>query len=629
MTDVNVASLFTDESKTNKKSVKTKNALVDIDDITNEYSLEPEIYYGNTEYKLLVKPNDNKRKNGLATQMSFRLREGNGHAIYWIGIMDNGYALGISNQVMEKSIKCLESIATSLGARARILSKTKIGNSIQNLGVNIENVFFKKILGITDSGDTIPDRYIASIEVVSHSSEIDYETITVGVMGNVNAGKSTLIGTLVTNENDNGKGRNRTYVTTHLHELTSGRTSSIGQIIMGYTDENTIKYYSPGVQWSDITKESNKVIKFLDLAGHEKYLKTTIKGLQMRPNYVIVAIEASRGVTDITKQHITLCRAHKIPFMILITKVDMTNRKVYSQTIKDLGSLLKTHFQLMPNMICDIDDAIRMADQHHLQVSKTQQTTTKGQVTTSNLVPVIDVSCVSGEGLDILKKLLYRLKPNREYHPLKQVEFYNENIYENVTGIGLVVSGVLTSGTVEKGQKLVLGPNLSGKYIPIKIKSIHVDKQLVDKVTAGHHCSFAIANVPGSKKDLKNYIRKDMVILDDMVTPMAYKTIVLTIKMLNIQKIMTSELKSISLGVGSGFVINFSNVRRPVTVKSIDKINTKKNNSIQRIDGRVFPGDTARITIELDTPAYAKKKDMCVLVESHMFGMGIIDDISS
>jgi elongation factor 1-alpha len=628
MSEVEVVSLFNDESKTKIKTIKTSDSTINVEDITNEYSLEPEIYYGNTEYKLLVNATDSKRKNGLATQMGFRLREGNGHAIYWIGIMDNGYALGITKPLMDKSIKCLESIATSLGARTKILNHTNIGNSIENLGVNINNYFFKNILGISEDDKPIPDRFIVSIEVVSHSSEIEYETITVGVMGNVNAGKSTLIGTLVTNQNDNGKGRNRTYVTTHLHELTSGRTSSIGQIIMGYTDENTIKYYSPGVQWCDITKESSKVIKFLDLAGHEKYLKTTIKGLQMRPNYLIVAIESSNGITDVTKQHITLCRAHKIPFIILITKVDATNRKVYSQTLKDLGSLLKTHFQLMPNMICDMDDAIRISDQLHLQTSK-MQTTTKGQVTTSNLVPVIDVSCVSGEGLDILKKLLYRLKPNREYHPLKQVEFYNENIYENVTGIGLVVSGVLTSGTVEKGQNLALGPNTYGKFVPIKIKSIHVDKQLVDKVIAGHHCSFALVNVPGNKTDLKNFIRKDMVILDNMITPMAYKTIVLTIKMLNTQKIMTSELKSISLGVGSGFVINFCNVRRPVIVKSIDKINTKINDAIQRVEGRVFPGDTAKITIELDTPAYVKKKDMCVLVESHMFGMGIIDDISS
>jgi elongation factor 1-alpha len=604
-----------------------KNSLEPLDLDTNEFNREPEIYDGNTEYKLVLEPKDNKRLKGLTTQMGFRLREGNGRAIYWLGIMDNGYALGITKDLLDKSIDILKSIAESLGARIQILSQPDIGNSMDNLGIDL-NPFFKRIIGASDNVDIPPKRYIASIEILSHKSKVDYETVTIGVVGNANAGKSTLIGTLVTGKEDDGRGKNRTHVSNHIHELSTGRTSSVGHIILGYTDENTVKYYEPGVEWSEIVKESDKVVKFFDMAGHEKYMKTTIKGFtHNKPDYAVITVETCKGITDVTKQHITLCRLHKIPFMILLTKVDIATRKKYSDTQRALGTLLKTHFQMIPNFICDDDDAIRMAEQLHQQSSKLQ-TFTKGKVTSSNLVPVIDISCVTGEGLNLLKKMIYRLKSNRKYNSSEQVEFYLENIYEKVTGTKLVVSGLLTSGTVEKGQILNLGPDHIGNYIPIKIKSVHVDKQPVDSVTAGHHCSFSIGNIPGNKIDLKKYVRKDMVILDDLVTPMAYRTIQMNIKMLNIQKILDASLKKISLGVGSSFIIQFNNIRRAVMIKSIERINTKSD-SADRVDGRVFPGDTAKVTVTLEIPAYVKKRDMCVLTESHMFGIGMVNDIES
>lgn len=613
---MDISELFSNEKNKNNSSHLA----------TNEFSLNAEIYYGNTEYKLLIEPKTENRRKGLSTQMGFRLREGNGQAIYWLGIMDNGYALGITKELLDDSIAQLKVIADILGARIHILSQTNIGNSIENLGIKM-NPFYDRVLGLVGD-ENPPDRYIASIEVLSHKTQIEYETVTIGVMGNANAGKSTLIGTLVTGQKDNGRGSNRTHVSNHLHELSSGRTSSIGHIILGYINENTIKYYEPGVEWNEITRESEKVIKFFDFAGHEKYMKTTIKGLtHNKPNYVIITVEASKGITDVTKQHITLCRAHNVPFIILLTKVDIPSRHKYSETQKALGTLLKTYFQLVPNFICDIDDAVRVAEQLHQQIIN-PQTITKGKVTSSNLVPVIDISCVSGEGLDLLKKVIYRLKANHKYNPSEQVEFYLENIFEKVAGVSLVVSGLLTSGTVEKGNILNLGPDDHGEYISVKIKGIHVDKQQVDIVTAGHHCSFAIVNKPGNKIDLKKFVKKDMVILDDLVKPMAYKTIEMNIKMLNIQKILNAQLKKITLGVGSSFIIQFNNIRRAITVKSIDKINVKSNYS-DRVDGRIFPGDTAKITAVLETPAYVKKRDMCVLTESHMFGIGIVNEIIS
>jgi 2-methylaconitate cis-trans-isomerase PrpF len=48
----------------------------------------------------------------------------------------------------------------------------------------------------------------------------------IAVVGNVDAGKSTLIGTLTTSSLDDGRGKSRTSIMKHRHEIESGRTST-------------------------------------------------------------------------------------------------------------------------------------------------------------------------------------------------------------------------------------------------------------------------------------------------------------------------------------------------------------------------------------------------------------------
>ena len=50
-----------------------------------------------------------------------------------------------------------------------------------------------------------------------------------GVIGNVDAGKSTLTSVLVNGVNDDGRGSARELVFNHKHERDNGRTSSVSQ----------------------------------------------------------------------------------------------------------------------------------------------------------------------------------------------------------------------------------------------------------------------------------------------------------------------------------------------------------------------------------------------------------------
>jgi len=56
----------------------------------------------------------------------------------------------------------------------------------------------------------------------------------VAVVGNVDAGKSTLLGVLTHGELDNGRGTARLKLFRHKHEIETGRTSSVGNDILGF-----------------------------------------------------------------------------------------------------------------------------------------------------------------------------------------------------------------------------------------------------------------------------------------------------------------------------------------------------------------------------------------------------------
>ena len=69
------------------------------------------------------------------------------------------------------------------------------------------------------------------------SQDRDYNDVRIAVIGNVDSGKSTMVGVMTKCMKDDGRGSARQKVFNFSHEAANGRTSSIGQEIMGF-DEN-------------------------------------------------------------------------------------------------------------------------------------------------------------------------------------------------------------------------------------------------------------------------------------------------------------------------------------------------------------------------------------------------------
>lgn len=123
----------------------------------------------------------------------------------------------------------------------------------------------------------------------------------VAVVGNVDAGKSTLLGVLTHGELDNGRGFARQKLFRHKHEIESGRTSSVGNDILGFDSEGNVvnkpDSHGGSLEWTKICEKSTKVITFIDLAGHEKYLKTTVFGMTGHlPDFCMLMVGSKKDV---------------------------------------------------------------------------------------------------------------------------------------------------------------------------------------------------------------------------------------------------------------------------------------------------------------------------------------------
>jgi GTPase len=63
----------------------------------------------------------------------------------------------------------------------------------------------------------------------------------------------------------------------HPHEVESGRTSSVGGEILGFDSKSkVIAQTGRKMSWEEVCAKASKIISFVDLAGHEKYLKVML-----------------------------------------------------------------------------------------------------------------------------------------------------------------------------------------------------------------------------------------------------------------------------------------------------------------------------------------------------------------
>ncbi|KAF8161090.1 GTP-binding protein 1 [Crassisporium funariophilum] len=329
------------------------------------------------------------------------------------------------------------------------------------------------------------------------------------VVGNVDSGKSTTLGVLTRGALDDGRGRARVGLFRHKHELETGRTSSVGMEILGFGPSgapilpSTAHSSDPDVMrrekmgWEEISIQAAKIVSFIDLAGHERYLKTTLYGLTSgAPSCVILMVGANAGLIGMSKEHLAIALALSVPVVVCITKIDMTPPNVLAETKKQVVKILKSPgCRKTPVFVNSVETAVEIS-------------TSFG---TERICPIFQISNVTGEGLDFVRTFLNLLpssEADTEKFAVDQPLEYSITEVWSVPYVGTVVNGIMNAGSIKAGDAVLLGPDSNGNYQTTVIKSMQRKRANVTSAEAGQCVSLAL------KRIRRAAVRKGMVLVN-------------------------------------------------------------------------------------------------------------------
>ncbi|KAK4687741.1 hypothetical protein P7C73_g2373, partial [Tremellales sp. Uapishka_1] len=343
--------------------------------------------------------------------------------------------------------------------------------------------------------------------------------VRVAVVGNVDAGKSTTLGVLTRGGLDDGRGKARVALFRHPHEIETGRTSSIlGFSVTGQPVIPTSHAPDPTdphgplnsakrekLSWDEICKRAAKVVSFIDLAGHERYFKTTLYGLSgCAPDYVMLMVGGNAGLIGMSKEHLGVALALNVPIAVCVTKVDMTPPNILKQTVDMLVKVLKSPgCRRIPVFINTPQEAVDCARLLGVPMGA------------AKLCPVFMVSNVTGQNLPMLRTFLNVLPSSQsddKYVVDAPFEFQISDVF-SVPFVGTVVSGVITAGVVHANDAVLLGPDSVGQFLPTAVKTIQRKRASVASGEAGQSVSFAL------KRIRRSQVRKGMVLVGKTETP--------------------------------------------------------------------------------------------------------------
>ncbi|KAJ5690163.1 GTP-binding protein 1 [Penicillium macrosclerotiorum] len=420
----------------------------------------------------------------LASTIQTRIDEGQGETVFDLGLEDGGESMGFDLPQWEKALQRLREAAETIPAHCRILLTYNVGGPEESPVKNKR---------ISDAwGKVLIRQHTSNVEEVGE--------IRIAVVGNVDAGKSTMLGVLVKGGLDDGRGRARVNLFRHKHEIESGRTSSVGLEIMGFDSRGDIisSIHGRKLSWEEIGKRAAKVISFSDLAGHERYLRTTVFGmLSSSPNYCLLMVAANNGLIGMSREHLGIALALNVPVMVIVTKIDICPPQILKETLSQLEKILKSPgARKIPIFVKDMEETINTATQFVSQ----------------RICPIFQVSNVTGENLELVRTFLNILPHRGHYNQDAPFEFLVNDTF-SVPHVGTVVSGVVKAGVIHAGDVVVIGPDSLGQFTTTVIKSIERKRIQVNACFAGQSGSFAL------KRVRRKEVRKGMVVLKKMDDP--------------------------------------------------------------------------------------------------------------
>jgi len=505
------------------------------------------------------------RLESLAAQLRHRVLSGDGEATYVVGITDDGNLAGIDPEAFSESMDVLSLLADEAGAHIE---------DVETWGVDGEGNAVRGQSG---------ERGIVGVATIREGAVMDDdEHIVVGTAGHVDHGKSTLVGSLVTGQADDGQGGTRSYMDIRPHEVERGLSADLSYGVYGFDDDGPVRMDNPDrkTDRARIVEEADRLVSFVDTVGHEPWLRTTIRGLVgQKLDYGLLTVAADDGPTKTTREHLGILLATELPTIVAITKADLVDDDRIADVEREVERLLR-----------DVEKTPLPVDRHGVDAAIEEISET--------VVPVVTTSAVTGDGLETLDELFERL-PKTGGDETAEFRMYVDRSY-NVTGVGAVASGTINAGRVEAGDELLLGPMADGSFREVVARSIEMHYHRVDEGRAGRIVGIALKGV--EEQD----VERGMVLLPRETDPQPVREFEAEVMVLN---------HPTRIGEGYEPVVHLETISEAA--------------AFYPEGGQLLPGDSGRARVRFKfRPYLVEEGQRFVFREGRSKGVGTVTDVT-
>lgn len=198
-----------------------------------------------------------------------------------------------------------------------------------------------------------------------------------------------------------------------------------------------------------------QLLGIVDVPGHEKFVKNMVAGAT-GIDLVALVIAADEGVMPQTREHLEICQLLRVKSgLVVLTKMDLVDPEWLELVREDISKFLTGTF---------LEGA-----------------------------PIVEISSVTGRGLDdLLKTLAHLVKGVAERDTGNFFRLPIDRVF-TMKGFGTVVTGTTASGQIELGAEVTVYP----KDVTTKIRGIQVHNRDITRASAGLRTAI---NLQGAEK---------------------------------------------------------------------------------------------------------------------------------
>ena len=326
-----------------------------------------------------------------------------------------------------------------------------------------------------------------------------------------------------------------------------GKTALVGALTGIQTDrlkEERERGLSIELGFAYFDLPDNSRAGIVDVPGHEKFIRNMLSGAYGM-DIVLFVVDAKEGVQEQTLEHLAILDLLGISNGILVmTKSDLATEE-------------------------ELQEATEM---------------TQEMLVGSSLegIPSVSVSSINGDGIDTLKQMIVEqvdlATKAHEHDGIPRL--YVDRVF-SIQGFGVVVTGTLIGGSINRDQKMVILPQ--GEIV--RVRGIQVHNEQADVAQAGQRTAL---NLSGATTD---DIQRG-----DVLCPLDYSRV--------------TDNIDISLQVLSSFPRMLEHWGRFRAYLGTRELFCRL---ILLVDDAILPGDKVQVQLRLEQPILTFRKDRIIL----------------